>query len=178
MMQKYGDPQEITENTLVWRDNGPWSYTVIMNEETDHKFPLPHKDALLQVISYKVPADKFDDLAAFDGSVFADRTRGEIGARCDKEAANFLALNLANEVATGKRSVEQARKMYGEQIVALAKGKPTSYTQGLNFQAQQTAGDADKTTLDKSTVDQVTKLMKEQEEKMARAEGSNETMTR
>jgi hypothetical protein len=178
MIKKYGDPQELTENMLVWHDNGPWKHTAIMNEETDHKFPLPHKDALLQVISYQVPADKFDELAAFDGSVIVDRTRGEIGARCDKEAANFLALNLANEIATGKRSVEEARKFYGEQIVSLAKGKPTSYTKGLNFQASATAGDADKTTLDKSTVDQVTKLMKEQEEKMARAEGSDKTMTR
>lgn len=50
---------------------------------------MPHKDMLLQVIAYEVPADKFDDLAAFDGSVIAERTRGEIAARCDKEAANI-----------------------------------------------------------------------------------------
>ncbi|HEX5057241.1 MAG TPA: hypothetical protein VFX02_12195 [Gammaproteobacteria bacterium] len=178
MLKKYGQPQEVTENMLVWHDNGPWKHTVITNEEIDHKFPLPHKDALLQVVAYQVPTDKFDELAAFDGSVVVDRTRGEIGAHCDNEAANFLALNLANEIATGKRSVEEARKIYGEQIVAFAKGKPSSYTKELNFRSQFTAPDADKATLDDKTADQVTKLMKEKEEKMARGEDSNETIIR
>jgi hypothetical protein len=107
-----------------------------------------------------------------------ERTRGEIGARCDREEANILALNLADEIATGKRSVEEARKLYGEQVVALAKGKQASYTKELNFRSRFTAADADKTTLDKSTVDQVMKLIKEKEEKMARAEGSERTITR
>jgi len=33
------------------------------------------------------------------------------------EAANFLALNLANEIVTGARTWEDARKKYGEQIM-------------------------------------------------------------
>jgi len=35
-----------------------------------------------------------------------------IAARCDKEEPNFLAINLAHEIITGKRSVdERARSM-------------------------------------------------------------------
>ena len=41
------------------------------------------------------------DLARFDGSVIVERTRGEIGARCDKEEMNYLALNLAHDIVTG-----------------------------------------------------------------------------
>lgn len=178
MIKKYGQPQEVTGQRLVWHDNGPWKRTEVINEEIDHKFPMPHKDTLLQVIDYQVPADKFDELAAFDGSVIAERTRGELAARCDKEEANILALNLAQEVASGKRSVEDARRIYGEQIVAAAQGKPSSYTKELKVSSQMTAGDPDKTTLDKSTVERVTKLMKEKEEKMARGPSSGETMTR
>ncbi|MGH8284417.1 MAG: hypothetical protein ACRETT_01460 [Steroidobacteraceae bacterium] len=37
---------------------------------------MPHKDVLEQVIDYKVPPDKFDDLARYDGSVIAERTKG------------------------------------------------------------------------------------------------------
>lgn len=178
MIKKYGQPQEVTEERLVWHDNGPWKRTEVINEEIDHRFPMPHKDALLQVIDYQVPADKFDELAAYDGSVIAERTRGELAARCDTEEANILALNLAHEVASGKRSVEDARRIYGEQIVAAAQGKPAPYTRELNVRSQMTAGDPDKTTLDKSTVERVTKLMKEKEEKMARGPASEETMTR
>jgi hypothetical protein len=53
-----------------------------------------------------VPPDKFDELAEYDGSVIVERTKGEIAARCDLEGANFLALNLAHEIVTGKRSVD------------------------------------------------------------------------
>ncbi|MGQ0560790.1 MAG: hypothetical protein ACT443_02830 [Gemmatimonadota bacterium] len=62
------------------------------------------------------PWDKFDDLAAYDGSVIAERTKGVLSARCDKEGANFLALNLAHEIVTGRRTVEDARARYAEEI--------------------------------------------------------------
>ncbi len=47
--------------------------------------------------------DKYEDLAMFDGSVIVERTKDEISARCDKEEMNLLALNLANDVAAGKK---------------------------------------------------------------------------
>lgn len=62
-----------------------------------------------QFIDYRVPIHKFDDLAAYHGSVIAERTSGEISARCDKEEMNLLALNLANDVVKGTKSVEQGR---------------------------------------------------------------------
>ena len=33
-------------------------------------------------------------VAMFDGSILVDRTRGEVAARCDSEAANVLGLNM------------------------------------------------------------------------------------
>jgi hypothetical protein len=162
MMQKYGVPQEITSQRLVWHNNGPWKRTELINEEIDHDFPLPHKDMLKQTVEYQVPADKFDELAAYDGSVIVDRTRGEISARCDKEAANILALNLAHDVITGKKSVEEARTTYGESIVASAKGKPVPVMQQLNFEPMQNAGFSDKTTLDQATVENVKQMMKQE----------------
>jgi hypothetical protein len=39
-----------------------------------------------------VPVDTFNDLAAFDGSVLVDRTKGEISARCEGQEASLLAL--------------------------------------------------------------------------------------
>lgn len=167
MVQKYGVPQEITAQRLIWHNNGPWQRTELVNEEIDHQFPLPHKDMLKQVVSYQVPPDKFDDLAQFDGNVIVERTTGELAARCDKEAANILALNLAYEIATGKRSVEDARKTYGEQIVAFAASQPAPLTEKLTFQPQPKASDPDKITLDDATVNKTKKLMKEMDKKKA-----------
>jgi hypothetical protein len=144
MIQKYGQPDEVTASQLTWLGNGPWKRTIVYKEEVDHRFPAPHKDVLEQFVDYKVPADKFDELAMYDGSVIPERTKGEISARCDMEEANILALNLADEVATGKRSVEDARTFYGEQIMLLKQGKSSPYLSKLRFGADQRTADADK----------------------------------
>lgn len=161
MMKKYGAPQEVTAQRLVWHNNGPWKRTVLINEEIDHDFPMPHKDMLRQVVNYSVPPEKFDELAMYDGSVIVDRTRGEISARCDKEPANFIALNLAHGVVTGKLGVEEARKMYADQIIAFATGKPAPMATKLVFSPPAQAGYSDRAIMEKATIEQVKQAMKQ-----------------
>jgi len=145
MIAKYGQPNEVTPTMLMWHGNGPWKHTMVFKEEVKHDFPGPHTDLLKQVINYKVPLDKYDDLAMYDGSVVVERTNGVISATCDLEEANFLAINLANDVATGKRSVAQARKFYADTIMAFKKGGKPAYTQALQFRVPTTrTADADK----------------------------------
>jgi hypothetical protein len=85
---------------------------------------------LLQTIDYRVPPDVFDKLATYDGSVIVERTKGEISARCDVEEANFLALNLAHEIVTKRKSVEQARRFYAEAMLEM---KHAEYKSGFRF---------------------------------------------
>ena len=144
MQRKYGPPNERTATMLVWHDNGPWKRTIISREETPHSFPAPHPDVMEQVINYRVPPEMFDELAAYDGSVIVERTRGELSARCDEEGANFLALNLAHEIATGRRTVADARRMYAEQIMAMKAGRAAPYTERLMFQPPANAMDPDR----------------------------------
>lgn len=158
MIEKYGAPAEATPSQLTWFDNGPWKRTIVQKEETDHAFPMPHKDLMLQVVSYEIPEDKVDEFAMYDGSVYADRTRGELSARCDMEAANFVALNLANDIATGKRSVEDARAHYPKAMMAHLEKKPTPYSQGLMFSAKGRTADPDKTTISKAELQKATEL--------------------
>lgn len=116
MIEKYGQPNGVTPDMLVWKNNGPWKKTIVSRDTVSHNFPTPHPDLLEQFISYKVPVEKYDDMAAYDGSVIVERTKGEMSARCDEEGANFLAINLANDVATGKRTTEQAPQYYTNAI--------------------------------------------------------------
>jgi hypothetical protein len=149
MMEKYGPPAEATPSLLIWYENGPWKRTVVYKEEIDHDFPMPHKDVLEQFVSYEVPPDKFDELAQYDGSVIVERTKGVISARCDKEAANFLALNLANDIVQGNKSVEEARQAYGESMMQMMQGNPPENTQRLLFEtASADAGDSDEPIID------------------------------
>jgi hypothetical protein len=113
--------------------------------ESKHSFPVEHTDMMQTTIMYNVE-DKMDDLGMFDGSVTFDRTQGTIGARCDLEANNFLALNLANDIVTNKKSVEQAQK---HMVILLNKkmsGESPEYMDKLTFSSQPNAADPDKNT--------------------------------
>ncbi len=141
LMSKYGAPHEATATRLIWFNNGPWKMTELVNEEIAHEFPKSHKDMLKQTIDYRVPPGETDELAEYDGSVIVDRTKGEISARCDQEAANFLALNLAHDIVSKKMSPKKARVFYAEAMLEM---KHAEYKQGFLFPVAKTGqGDAD-----------------------------------
>ncbi len=135
VMEMYGPPHEATASRMTWFNNGPWKRTELSRDPVPHDFPVPHPDLLEQVIDYQVPPDMFDELAQYDGSVIVERTKGEMSARCDAEPANFLALNLANDIVTGQRSVEEARQFYGETMKAFKEeGQSDPYLEGFVFE--------------------------------------------
>jgi hypothetical protein len=134
VMGKYGPPDEVTQSLLIWRGNGPWKWSLVWREPVPHSFPAPHEDILEQAIDYRVPVEKFTELAIYDGSVICERTKGEISARCEGEELNFLALNLANDICTGKVDAHKARIQYGEIKTAFGRGEKHPYTQGLQFE--------------------------------------------
>lgn len=144
MIQKYGLPDGATPDMLVWYNTGPWKRTIVYRHPVPHNFPMPHSDFLEQTINYAVPPERFDDIAKFDGSVIMDRTKGEVSARCHEEAMNYLTLNLVNDIVTGKRGVEDARKFYAETAVKhTIHHQPTSYTTGFLFPIPQNTTDPD-----------------------------------
>jgi len=144
MTDKYGGPAAVTADAAMWGKTGPWKRTMVYRAEVPHMFPKAHVDVMQQWVDYRAPAGKFDELAAYDGSVVLERTAGEMSARCDKEGANFLAVNLADEVARGKRSVEDARMKYGEQIMAMMAKKPAPYTARIMFSPMGNTQDPDR----------------------------------
>lgn len=133
VIDQYGEPDEVTETQLTWHRPGPWKRIVASRETHAHNFPAPHRDSVESVIDYRVPVDKISQLAAFDGSVVVDRTLGEVSARCHDEQANFLALNLMHDVATGAKSVEDARNYYAKEFADYRRKKPTPYMEKLHF---------------------------------------------
>lgn len=132
-LQKYGLPNEATQSRFVWYNNGPWKRTVITWQEIPHNFPAPHVDVIENFIDYKIPLDKYNEIAEFDGSIIIERTKGEVSARCDSEAANFIALNLMHQILSGKMNVKEAKEAYGEAMSAHLLDRPTNYDKKLVF---------------------------------------------
>jgi hypothetical protein len=141
VLDKYGEPHEATESYLLWHGVGPWKRIVASKTFWEHQFPAPHFDSVESVLDYRVPTGAFTPLAEFDGSVIAERTAGEVSARCHDEEANNLALNLAHDIVTGEKSVEEARGYYAKEFLDYRKGLPTPYMEKLRF--EPTTGTAD-----------------------------------
>lgn len=143
--KQYGEPVEKTAEMMMWKNTGQWKKTVVYAKEFKHDFPMPHTDVMQQWIDYKVPQKKFSELAKYDGSVVCNRTNGEISARCDKEGANFLAINLAHDIITGKKDANTARDFYAKSIKEFINGGKPAYMQKLQFDvANGNTADADK----------------------------------
>ncbi|MEP6887880.1 MAG: hypothetical protein ABI945_06110 [Nitrospirales bacterium] len=64
-----------------------------------------------------------------------------MAARCDMEEANFLALNLVNDIVTRKKTVAEARVFYAK---AMREMTHPEYKQGFLFDvARSDQGDPD-----------------------------------
>ena len=144
--KKYGEPNGVTPDELIWINPGVWKKISITKTESKHSFPIEHTDMMETTINYDVPEDKMDELGMFDGSVTFDRTQGTMSARCDLEANNFLALNLAHDIITNKKTVAEARKAYADVIKEKMTGANPEYMAKLTFASQNNAADPDKNT--------------------------------
>ena len=147
MIAQYGEPDEATSSFLIWRNKGQWVEIIASKKGTQHDFPFPHLDIVESVAAYRVPPEKFSELATFDGSVTVRRTQGLISARCHDEMANLLAINLSHDIILGKKNVEDARKAYVDIMVDYRAKKPTPYMDVLQFPEQKWTSDPDVTLI-------------------------------
>ncbi len=161
-IDKYGPPNEALASRLIWYNNGSWKRTIVYRDEVLHNFPAPHTDVIEQFIDYQVPPEKFSELAEFDGSVIVERTKGEVSARCDMEAANILALNLMHDIVTGKHTAKKARAIYSEVTGAYVLNQPAPYAEKLQFSVPSSdTADADKTPTPGLMMSKMTETVKE-----------------
>lgn len=136
VLKSHGEPDEAAESQLLWHNRAPWKRIVATKIYSVHNFPKPHIDCIESFIDYRVPPEKFDELAAFDGSVMCERTAGEVSARCHDLEANCLALNLMHDIVNGAKTVRQAREYYGKEVLDFRRGKSTPYMKKLHFAPQ------------------------------------------
>jgi hypothetical protein len=134
VIKKYGEPDESCHSTLTWDHRGPWKRVVAHREQVKHNFPAPHVDVVECFVTFHVPPWKVSDLIRLDGSIVVYRTLGEISVRGHDEQTNFLALNLAYDIITGKRSVDDARKYFAQEFLNARRKAPTPYMKGLKFE--------------------------------------------
>ena len=129
---EYGVPDEVHSNRLIWNDRGPWRRTIVKDVR-----PAFVEGDELGIIEQSAddaltPAQQAN-VAALGPQTSFDARDGELTSVADEEAHNFLRLNLADDVARGRMSPEQARDSYKGIVDFEASGKESPYLLGLRF---------------------------------------------
>lgn len=133
LIAKYGEPSAYDEKRLIWYDNAPWEKTVLYRRAPGSFLGLGAKNVLEQSILHGVPEGRLAALESFDSRIAYDKTAGRLSSRAANEGLNFLALNLAHEVAAGERSADEARGFYRRTVKLAAAGKRSAYMDGFLF---------------------------------------------
>jgi hypothetical protein len=130
MIAEYGVPDDVTPERLTWNDKGHWKRTVVWNQKPVYR-SLSDLAVMEQTVDYRLLPAQIADLLAFSDLLTIDARRGELSSRSDRESTNFLNINLADEVARGLKTPQQAA-VDARTILELASaGKSSPYTTTL-----------------------------------------------
>jgi hypothetical protein len=133
LMEEYGVPDEVHADSLVWRNNGPWRRTVVSNVRPMTAEDPAVQDVVSQTVKYALNRGQSLDLLRFDDHLTFDPRTGELSSSADREAHNYLRLNLADDVAHGRLRPDQARDSYASLVNYERSGKTSPYLLGRRF---------------------------------------------
>lgn len=134
LIERYGPPDLIGSSRMLWHGNGPWKRTIVRD------LPRPYADAaneelgvIEQAVAYNVTQEQAAGVSPFSPLLTFDSARMEMSSRSDREEANFLRLNLANDVLLGLITVPEASDAYAKTLKLEAAGRSPPYMRGLAF---------------------------------------------
>ena len=124
LLERYGPPRVAWTDRIEWGAHGRWKRIVVSDR------PM---SPLEDVVEYRIPEDRYQELSRFPHGLRLYPETGEIGARSDRESLNILALNLADDIVAGRRTPEQASRFYLTTTRLAAAGKSSPYLDRLLF---------------------------------------------
>lgn len=137
MLEKYGRPSQFDRRTLVWFNNGNWKRTIVYRNGCPNSRPGGNEN-LEQTVGYLVPRIRAASFKRFSPRLAASESAGEVTFCSESEAANLLAINLADEIAVGRRTANEARDVFERTGRLTASGKSTRLNAGLVFEVDNT----------------------------------------
>lgn len=132
-IERYGRPDEVGEDALVWRGKGPWLRTTVHRRALTRRALRRDVDFLENTVRCDVPRRLREDLTRFDPGLSWNTALGELSSRAESEELNMLALNLAVEIVQGVRDVDEALAVRERILRFSASGKASPYLRGLKF---------------------------------------------
>lgn len=134
LMARYGPPDEAGLSRLIWHANGPWKRTIVRDEPRAYSGAEGADLGVIeQTVAYELTPEEAAGLAPYSRRLAIDAARMEMSSRADREEANFLRLNLADDVLRGRITVREAQNSYDRALELEASGKTSRYLLGLAF---------------------------------------------
>jgi hypothetical protein len=134
LIEKYGPPDELHAARVVWLKRYPWKRVVVRDVAPPYAgVQTTELGVVEETVDYALRPDQAKLLEAFGSTLSWDPKKGELTARSDSEPVNFLRVNLADEVANRRLTVEQARDAYARLMALEESGKTTGYMGALRF---------------------------------------------
>ncbi len=125
MIERHGPPDRSTFERVIWWGEGNWKRISVEKSGGT--------EALVQTVRYVVPREMVGPIGEFGRGVHFDAFSNELIAKGDDEALNILALNIANEIAVGRKTVAEGADFYDKTAALRDAGKSSMYTEGLLF---------------------------------------------
>ena len=129
LMDKYGAPDAVEEDGMVWRRRGDWLWIAV---HRDIDFSKGY-GCLQHAVRYETPIGRWRDLDTLAIGVQYEPIGEVLTAASDSEAANILALNLAVDVVEGRLSAGQARALHAKTLDLALSGKSSASMRKLLF---------------------------------------------
>lgn len=126
LLDRHGPPSVFARDAVSWYQVEPFKRITIHGDSPENY--------LEQAVGYQAKPGAADRVKAFGLGVRVDLVSEELSARGNSEALNLLALNLANDVASGGRSPRDARGFYERTVKLAAAGKSSPYMEKLLFE--------------------------------------------
>jgi hypothetical protein len=132
LLEEYGLPDDVTPWRVTWSWRGPWKRTVVWDSKPVYRSP-EDLAVMEQTVDYRLTREQAAELLSFSRALTVDLENGELSSRADRESLNFLNVNLADEVARGRKTPAQAVAAYRRVLALAAAGKSSEYTRRLLF---------------------------------------------
>lgn len=133
MIAKYGEPSQFDGRMLAWFNNGIWRRTIVYRDPVRFPGRAPGRDVLQQTIAYLAPREKIAELKRFSPRLDASLTAGEMTFTSESEGKNIMAMNLADEIVTGRRDYAAAQDFFSKTSRLAASGKSSPYMTAPRF---------------------------------------------
>ena len=117
LIRTFGIPHTLNRYEACWYDIiGNFCEVVVKDESVPHEIPASHVDFCYATMKIEVPVEKVGVLAYVSESIFVDRLKKEVTARCAMLIKNAITLQLVQEVATDELSQDEAVSEYAKRI--------------------------------------------------------------